>query len=176
MVHDATSWTKVPPTSTRTPLPHLQRVTVKQIPVSTLVASHHLQRELSAYTPVTVTHVQVNKRLYNITNPACDDYAEPPENYRMCYSWLARRGITPPLSYCEEDTGFFKCDIPARREIYWSKQERRCIPRPIMFDRRSTIRMVMPVIVTGGPIPDSMQRLILALSNAKKDAADMFLT
>ena len=43
-----------------------------------------------------------------------------------------------------------------------------------MFDRQSAIPRVMPVIFIGGPIPDSMQRLILALSNAKKDAADMF--
>ena len=34
----------------------------------------------------------------------------------------------------------------------------------------------MPVIVRGGSSPDSMQRLILALSNAKKDTAEMFLT
>ena len=36
--------------------------------------------------------------------------------------------------------------------------------------------MVVPVIVTGSPMAESMQRLVLTLSNAKREANHMFLT
>ena len=95
------------------------------------------------------------KRLYNIINPAGDYYAEPPKNHRTCYSWLARGGIIPPLSYAEDDMDFFRYNA--------TLHDPSCMT---VHDPNGHAR-----IVTGSQFADSMQR-----SNAKPDPNDMFLT
>ena len=106
--------------------------------------------------------------VFNIINPSNNYYSEPPNNYHVAWSWMARDGKCLPQSLRgrpDDLTDFFYTDLNSNRDVYYAKMPNGHTylrERPPVFEsENSTIRMAMPVIITGSSIADAMDRLVL---------------
>ena len=118
-------------------------------------------------------YVGVYKKLFNIINPANDNYADS-QNFRQFYMWIARDGITDRLErqarhWWMEDKTFYRSHRKVEVFDNWNEkgQWKRYERPPLYTDPFSTITTTMTVCVTATPISQANSRIVMAVSPSR---------